>query len=285
MRVTVLLLLLLVVAPGAAFAGDVRGHLDTGDLPAYLRDRGEGIPLSMFATFIQDGQLLVYPFVEFYRDANYEYKPEELGYKGESDHRGDFEAFEALLFIGYGVSDRLAVELEGAITQAELERSADDRSGVPAEIEKSGIGDVEGQLRWRWTNETARRPEIFSYFETVAPTQREGSLIGTSDWEFKLGTGVIRGFSFGTFALRGSLAYDRAAGAVDVGEAAIEYLKRLSPSWRVYAGIEGAQDEWAAITEAQWHLTPTVFLKVNNGFGITSKAPGWAPELGVVFGF
>lgn len=285
MRPAVLVLLLVVLFCGTASAREIRGHLDTGDLPAYLRDRGEGVPLSMFGTYIQKGQLLVYPFVELYRDSNYEYKPEELGYSGDLDYRGDYEASEELLFVAYRVSDRLAIEMEGAIIQAELERSGADGSGLPAELTKSGLGDVEGQLRWRWANETASRPEIFSYFETVLPTQKEGSLIGTTDWEFKLGTGVIRGFSFGTLAVRAAVEYDRAAGAYDVGEVAVEYVKRLSPSWRIYAGLEGTQDEWGLITEAQWHLASDLFLKLNNGLGLTSKATGWAPELGVMFGF
>ena len=51
-----------------AFAGDWRGHLETGDLPAWLRDRGDGVSSSMFGTYIQKGQLLVYPFFEYYLD-------------------------------------------------------------------------------------------------------------------------------------------------------------------------------------------------------------------------
>ena len=67
------------------------------------------------------------------------------------------------------------------------------------------------------------------------------------------------------------------------GEFAVEYLKRLSDRFRVYAGIEGTQDEVELITEAQVFLTPNVFLKLNNAFGLTSKAPDWAPEIGVMF--
>jgi hypothetical protein len=28
-----------------------------------------------------------------------------------------------------------------------------------------------------------------------------------------------------------------------------------------------------------------MFLKVNNAFGVTSKATDWAPEIGIVFAF
>jgi hypothetical protein len=28
-----------------------------------------------------------------------------------------------------------------------------------------------------------------------------------------------------------------------------------------------------------------VYLKLNNGIGLTSKAPGWAPEVGVMISF
>jgi len=80
--------------------------------------------------------------------------------------------------------------------QASLEKSDEDTSNMPDKIEESGLGDVEGQVRYRWFGEKEYRPEVFSYFETVFPTQDEGSLIGTSDWEFKLGVGMIKGFSW-----------------------------------------------------------------------------------------
>ncbi len=285
MKLTLCVTLTLAMLPNMGPAAERAGHLETAHLPAHLWDRGEGMPLSMFGTYIQKGQLLIYPFFEYYRDSDYEYKPSELGFSEDRDYRGDYEASEELLFIGYGLTDRVALELEGAIIQAELEPNPSDRSGLPDEKQESGLGDVEGQLRWRWAAEAPGRPEIFSYFETVVPTQNEGSLIGTTDWEFKLGTGVVRGFSWGTLTVRAAVEYDRAENKADVGEIALEYLKRLSSTWRVYGGIEGTQDEVELITEAQWHLAPNVFLKLNNGLGLTPKATGWAPEVGVLFGF
>lgn len=38
-----------------------------------------------------------------------------------------------------------------------------------ARIAESGVGDVEGQLRWRWERETDAAPETFSYVESVSP--------------------------------------------------------------------------------------------------------------------
>jgi hypothetical protein len=269
----------------AAHAEGVRAYLDTGDLPVYLRDRGLGVPSSMFGTYIQKGQLLVYPYVEYYKDSNFEYSPDELGFTQDVDYRGEYEELEGLLFIGYGVSERLAVEVEAAVTTAELERSAADQSGLPAEISESGIGDVEGQVRLRLAAETERRPEIFSYFEVVAPTQNKGSLIGTTDWEFQLGGGLVRGFSWGTLTGRAAVEYDAAESVFGLGEAAVEYLKRLSARWRVFGAVEGTGDEIELITEAQWHVSPRTYVKLNSAFGLTSKAPDWAPEVGVVFGF
>ena len=147
------------------------------------------------------------------------------------------------------------------------------------------MGDVEGQLRWRWKGETASGPEVFSYFETVFPLQKRKRLIGTQDWEFKLGTGVIRGFRWGTTTVRAAVAYDRAESKGELGEYAVEYLKRLSPAVRVFAAVEGSEDEVELITEAQWFLRPTILLKLNNAFGLTSKAADWAPEIGMMFSF
>jgi hypothetical protein len=49
--------------------------------------------------------------------------------------------------------------------------------------------------------------------------------------------------------------------------------------------VEGEQDEAAFIAEAQWRIAPRALLKINSGFGITSKAPELAPEVGVAFSF
>ena len=254
-------------------------------LPVYLKDRGTGIPTSMFGTYVRPGGLLVYPFVEFYKDSNMEYKPKELGYDVDRDYRGEYQATEALIFLGYGLSERWAVEFEAAVIQASLEKANEDTSEVPNKIEESGIGDVEGQVRYRWFGETEYRPEVFSYFETVFPTQGDRSLIGTPDWEFKLGVGTIKGFYWGTTTFRAAVEYDKAEDTTELGEAAIEYLKRINPSWRIFLAIEGAQDEWEGITELQWHFRPDMFLKLNNAFGLSSKAPDWAPEIGVMFYF
>lgn len=255
-----------------------------GDTEApYLRDRGTGLRTSMFGTYVRQGELLVYPFFEYYLDNNLEYKPADLGYGLVKDFRGKYRASEGLLFISYGFTDWLAVEVEGSVINATLYTAPDDASGAPARIRASGVGDVEGQLRVRWMREEEQRPELFSYFEAVAPVQTKKLLIATTDWEFKFGTGLIRGFTWGTLTLRVAAQYHLEDRKVDLGEYAVEYLKRVSPAWRVYLGVEGTQDEVELITEAQWHFARFGFLKLNNAFGITSKATDWAPEIGFMF--
>ena len=247
-------------------------------------DRGPGVPSSMFGTYIEGGQFLVYPFFEYYRDKDFEYKPEELGFAGDVDFRGRYRAHEGLIFIGYGLTDDLAVEFEVATIEATLEKSPADFSAMPLRLEESGLGDIEGQIRWRWRQEDEGRPEFFSYGEVVIPHARDKPLIGTDGWELKFGTGLVRGTRWGTWTLRGAVEY--ATGSTsqfDLGEYAVEYLKRLSPAWRVYAGIEGTQDEVSLIAEAQWHVSRFAFVRANSGFGLTSKATDWAPEVGVVF--
>ncbi len=254
-------------------------------LPVYLQDRGSGIPTSMFGTYVRPGELLVYPFIEFYMDSDMEYSPDELGYGVVADYRGKYSATEALIFIGYGLSNQWAIEFEAAVIQATLEKASEDISNMPDKIEESGLGDVEGQIRYRWFGEKERRPEVFNYFECVIPTQDTGSLIGTTDWEFKLGVGTIKGFYWGTITLRTAVEYDRAEDVTEIGEAAVEYLKRINPKWRVFLGVEGAQDEWECIPELQWHFRPNMFLKLNSAFALTSKAEDWAPEIGLMMSF
>lgn len=249
----------------------------------WLRDRGPGLATSMFATGIERRQLIIYPFFEYYRNNDEEYSPEELGYGLDEDYRGRFRASEGLIFLGYGITDWLAVELEAAVITAQLETAPEDPTAIPDRIEESGVGDVEGQIRLRWGAETERRPELFSYLEIVAPVQKKKLLIGTSDWEFKLGTGVTKGLSWGTVTGRLAVEYSAAESKAELGEIALEYIRRLSNAWRGYIGVEGTQDEVELITEAQLFITDRVVLKLNNAFGVTSKATDWAPEVGVLF--
>lgn len=258
------------------------------DLPPYLRDRGAGVATSMFGTYVEPGQLLVYPFVEWYFDSNMEYKPSEFGFGLDRDLRGRFRASEQLLFLGYGITRNLAIEVEAAHISAKLEKAPDDPTAMPAEFKESGLGDVEGQLRWRWLEENEDRPEAFAYFEATLPLQKDRRLIGTQDWEFKLGVGLTRGYAFGTMTLRAAVESieDEGKRKLEAGEYAIEYLRRLSPKWRVVGVLEGNQvDELELITEAQWRFHRRAFLKVNNGFGLTENATDYAPEVGVMLSF
>jgi hypothetical protein len=280
-RISAWSLLLAVIAaapPGPAVGAE--------EAPTYLRDRGTGIATSMFGTYVREGELLFYPFAEWYTDANLEYKPSELGYPGDADYRGRYTASEALLWVGYGVTRDLALEIEAAHITAELEKSSADPSAAPGELEESGLGDVEAQIRWRFLRENEGRPEAFTYFETVFPLQKQRRLIGTSDWELKLGVGVTRGFRSGTWTLRAAGEYVRDEHKFDAGEYALEYLRQLSPGWRAVAVVEGNQlDEVSFITELQWRVHPRAFLKANNGWGLTTNATDFAPEIGMMFSF
>jgi len=249
-------------------------------LPFYLKDRGPGISTSMFGTYIRKGELIIYPFFEYYYDNNMEYKPSELGFGVEEDFRGKYRASEGLVFLGYGLSDRIAIEFEAAMIQASLSKSSMDSSAMPQKLSESGLGDVQTQLNWRWLKESDRRPELFSYIEVVFPHHKNKVLIGTGEWETKAGIGLIRGFVWGTMTVRAAI--EHAGSTTDLGEWAVEYFKRLSQSWRLYLGIEGAQDELEFIAEVQWYLNNRVRIKINNGFGLTSKATGWAPEIGIM---
>ena len=255
------------------------------ELPAYLRDRGTGIYTSIFGTYVRHKELLVHPFFEYYLNNDQEYQPSDFGDGPDEDYRGRYRASEELLFIGYGLTDWLAIEFEAAIIQATQYKSPEDNSSMPAKFYESGIGDVQSEFNFRWQKEGAHRPELFSYFEIVYPTQGNRKMIGTGDWEFKLGTGFIRGFHFGTITVRTSIEYPLEDGKLSWGGFAVEYLKRLSHKWRIYVGVEANQDEVEFITEAQWHINNRIYFRFNNGFGISSKATDWAPDVGIVFSF
>jgi len=273
-------------AAGSTTSTDVLPQPGNADgLPAYLADRGRGMSTSMFGTYVRKGEWLVYAFYEYTRTSGFEYAPDELGFTGDEEYVGTLTDREALLFVSYGVTERLEVELEGALhASASLDKASDDVSAMPDPLEESGLGDVEGQVRWRWAEENEHRPEMFSYFEVGFPLQRDNVLLGTQDWEYSLGFAAIKGHTWGTITGRISLAYSESQ--IEVGEYAVEYLKRLSPAWRFFAAIEGEQtDEISLIVEGQARLGRHVLLKLNTGLGLTTKAPDVAPEIGLLFSF
>src|SRR5206468_378502 len=117
---------------------------DTSGLEPYLKDRGRGIATSMFGTYIRKGEWIVYPFYEYTKTTGFEYAPEELGFTGSDEHFGTLTEHEWLLWVAYGLTDRLEVEVEGALhASATFEKAPDDLSAVPPRIEESGLGDVE----------------------------------------------------------------------------------------------------------------------------------------------
>ena len=101
------------------------------------------------------------------------------------------------------------------------------------------------------------------------------------------GIGFIRGYSWGTLTFRTTAEYNHEESKVDIGETAVEYLKRLSPSWRAFLALEGGEgggeDEWVLIPELQWCVAESMWLKLNSAVGITSKASDWEPEVRLMF--
>jgi len=257
------------------------------ELPYYLQDRGKGVTTSLFGTYIQKGQLLVYPFYEYVKVSNEEYHGSELGFTGKKDYMGSLVEHEYLLFLAYGFTENLAIELEGAFyTEKTLEKADNDTtSGIPNQIKESGLGDIEAQVRWRLLKEKEGRPELYCNFEVAFPFQKDKVLIGVQDWEYSVGIGVVKGFTWGTLTPRISFGYEAAEDEIKFGEYAAEYLKRLNDSWRWVTTLEGEDDELSMILEAQLHINSNAFWKFNSGFGLSEKAPDFAPEIGIMFVF
>ena len=265
---------------------------DSDGLPIdSLKDRGAEIPTSLFGTYIDSGQWILYPFYEYSRNTDEEYDPRELGYPrpgfaGEEDFFGKATEQEGVIFLGYGFSDAIAFEFEAEFyTSATLNKSPLDTSPVPPQIKESGFAGAEAQVRWLWREETPERMAMYSFVEVEIPFQDRNVLIGATDVEVAVGTGFIRAFSWGTLNGRVSVAFDGAENKVEFGEYALEYLKRVNDRWRLVATIEGEDDEVSLIGEAQLTLRPGAVLKLNSGFGVTKKAADFAPEIGVLFTF
>ena len=254
------------------------------ELPPYLRDRGAGMRTSMFGTYVEKHQLLIYPFYEYYYDNNQQYSPDEYGQVSTTDYEAKYRAHEGLIFASYGFTDRLNIEMEASVITATFTKDPNDLTGTPAQIKESGVGDVEGQVTYTWLKENEHRPELYSFVEAVIPHAKDKLLIGTEDWELAFAAGGQKGFGFGTMIASIGVEYAKASSTPwDLGETELGWLRRLSPKWRVYVGLEGGgTDELSLITEAQRRLAPYATLKMNLGIGL-ANATDWAPEVGIMF--
>jgi hypothetical protein len=254
---------------------------------ANLRDRGSGVPASLFGMYLRPGELVIYPFFEYTRDDNREYKPSDFGLSSDADFRARFRGTSTQLFVGYGVTDWLALEFEAAFLTATFTKSPNDPNPTPSRLHQEGIGDVEMQVRARLWRERGGRPELFGFVELVPRTQRRKELLAEPNWDAKPGVGLVRGFGFGTMSIRIAAEYNHEEKHPDLGEFAIEYLRRLSRSGTLFLAFEGgetgAMDEWDLVTGIRWRLGRTVDVKFDNALGLSSKATDWAPQAGLVF--
>jgi hypothetical protein len=268
-------------------ADDESDDLDYSSLPAHLRDRGPGLPISERGNYIRAGEWLVLPMFGYSSDEDFQYDPAEFGFPRPPDldeFLGRYRADEGGLLVAYAFSDRLALELNAATVRATLDRASDDASGFPARVRESGLGNVSLRADWRWLSESGRRPEIDTYVQARTPHDSDKVLIGTPDWVFNVGIGATRGFDWGTLTFRVSAEYDLAsASTTDWGEATLEYLKRISPRFRALAALTVLQgDEASFIGQLQWQVSEDTALELGSGVALTPEALDWTPRLGFV---
>ena len=249
-------------------------------------DRGTGIRTSMVETYVEPGQLLIYPFAAYSWDHNFEYQPTMFGFPREQDFRGNYKTMEAAVFLAYGVTDWLALELEGSQVTSTFEKAPADSFGTPARIRETGFSDISGQVRLRLGHERGRRPEFFASIEVLPPMHGRQVLIGDPQWNVKGEIGAVRAYRWGTMTFRTTIEYNRGDTHWDLGETSLEYLRQFSPTWRLLVGIEGgeggAPDDWVLVTAGRWRIARGLDLKFANGLGLFSKSTDWEGQVGLL---
>lgn len=250
-------------------------------------DRGNGIRTSMVETYVEPHQLLIYPFGAYTWDHNFEYQPEIFGFGSDEDFRGQFKSTEAALFLAYGVTDWLALELEGSLITADFEKSPADTFGTPATVHETGLSDIAGSLRFRVSPERGSRPEFFGSVELLPPQHGQQELIGDPQWNVKTEIGAVRQYHWGTMTFRTTIEYNRGDKHWDLGETSLEYLRRLSPAWRVLLGIEGGEggalDDYGFVAAAHWRIAGALDLKFVNTVGFMQKSTDWEAQVGLMW--
>jgi hypothetical protein len=85
---------------------------------------------------------------------------------------------------------------------------------------------------------------------------------------------------------RTTIEYNRGDTHWDLGETSLEYLRQVSPAWRLFFAVEGgeggAPDDWVLVSAAGWRIGDGVYLKFANAIGLFSKSTDWEPQVGVL---
>lgn len=249
-------------------------------------DAGAGIRTSMIETYVEPHQLLIYPFYAYTWDHNFEYQPSMFGGSSIEDFRAHYQSHEGAVFLAYGVTDWLAVEIEGSQIAATFDKSPADSTGTPVRIQASGTADIGGQFRFRFGHGRDHRPEFFGSVEILPPAHGDQPLIGDAQWDVKGEIGAMRAYRWGTMTFRTTIEYNRGDTQWDLGETSLEYLRQMAPSWRLLLGIEGgeggAPDDYVVVAAGHWRIARDLDLKVANGLGLFSKSTDWEAQLGLM---
>ena len=261
-----------------------------GNIPDFLRDRGPGVPTSLFDIYVARHELDVVPFFAYLDNQGFQYSPDELGVPGEETYRAKVRTEQGVLFLAYGVSDSVSVGLTVAAGGATFHKSSADPTAVPATIDESGLSELRPEVTWRFLTETERRPELFAFMTVGLPHSKDKYLVGLDGWLLKPGLGVAKGFSWGTLVARFGFEYDTSsASPLDFGAWMVEAQRRFSPKWWASAGFEGVTggpynlDEVYLTGEVVWEPKPGFGVRLRPQLGLTRYTKGWGIEVGFVF--
>ena len=177
----------------------------------------------------------------------------------------------------------MALEFEAVLyTTADFRKAADDSSGVPPRIEESGSGAIESQFRYRWAKETASRPESSVSSRWPIRFRSESCSSASATGRVSWGSVPSRASPRGTLFPVGTPSPARTGNLESGANIALRIPQAsVGERWRVVLALEGnGEDLCPLITEGQLFITPRVYIKLNSGFGLSSKVPDYAPEIG-----
>ena len=257
---------------------------DYKQLPVYFHDRGKGMWTSLFGTYIQKHELLIYPFFEYSYQHDFEYPSSDPGFNGDQTYRSKYKQGEYLVYLGYAINNWMGVEFESGVYTS-IKKASADTSKVPTTYKETGFGDTQIEFNFRLLTETSNRPDVFAYQEFDLPFQKNKHITGKQELQSKSGVGLSKGFSFGTLTSRFAIIWAPQAGTVKIGEYSLEYLKRISPVVRIYSGFEGTNlGELEYFAEVQPHFgkRKDSFIRLNDGIGLTNQTLDHLPEIGVL---
>ena len=185
---------------------------------------------------------------------------------------------DVLLFLAYGLSDRLTTQINDSLWQRQ------SLTPTPRRQDRESLQPV-FSLHWRGDHfEAPQRADLMGYLATVVPAEQLPLAADCDDCEFTMAMGMIWGYRWST--LSGRLSGE--SGSHELGRApnyGFSFMHRASPKWRYLLAVGRDDEAVDLLGSAQWRIRPDAYVSFTAGLDERQSLAGSQSDMKLHFSF